>query len=511
MSKKHARDETSPLIKRKLWIDTDCMVDREDGNLINGRADQDDGFALVAMLHLPALFDVVGVSSVFGNGPGASTYASLTKLIVKHDTIDVKGEPPNETGSLPIPQRKVFLGASEFLQTRTNVSAFEHDLIHEKVQTDASIAIVRQLEGIYAANQKHGAVEEKLTILAVGPVTNIASAILLIQATHADNPTMAHNLINVIEKVVVCGGYRKEGQLSRIGSKQSGMPVPGVKKPPDFPDMNFDFDVLAVQTLLQTAGLHVVMAGYEASTSFWLTQERLAELVKHGDRAIKYVASTEAVNAWVNFWKHNFGNWWDPELNGGKGGDSGQPIPGFHCFDLITAMTMVVPELLPSWEGPTYVKVLPLVPTEQLAPSSRTGPDATLANPSTVRVPMPPVATSPHNALSFSHAWHHTSFQVTKMFVICPNPAEKDQHHGGMLASAKVTYVKGLEPSLPAGCGVEPTDTQLRRECLAEIIMKVLEKPLSVEETHAILDKARGFGGESKAPAGKKPRRGKQA
>ena len=40
--------------------------------------------------------------------------------------------------------------------------------------------------------------------------------------------------------------------------------------------------------------------------------------------------------------------------------------------------------------------------------------------------------------------------------------------------------------------------------------MKVLEKPLSVEETHAILDKARGFGGESKAPAGKKPR-GKQA
>ena len=54
------------------------------------------------------------------------------------------------------------------------------------------------------------------------------------------------------------------------------------------------------------------------------------------------------------------------------------------------------------------------------------------------------------------------------------------------------------------------TDTQLCRDCLADIIMKVLEKPLSVEETHAILDKARGFGGESKAPAGKKPR-GKQA
>ena len=52
---------------------------------------------------------------------------------------------------------------------------------------------------------------------------------------------------------------------------------------------------------------------------------------------------------------------------------------------------------------------------------------------------------------------------------------------------------------------MEPTDTQLRRDCLADIIMKVLEKPLSVEETHAILDKARGFGSESKAPAGKKP------
>ena len=87
--------------------------------------------------------------------------------------------------------------------------------------------------------------------------------------------------------------------------------------------------------------------------------------------------------------------------------------------------------------------------------------------------------------------WHHISFQVTKMFVVCPSPAENDTRHGGMLASAKVTYVKGLEPSLPAGCGVEPTDTQLRRDCLADIIMKVLEKPLSVEETHAILDKAR--------------------
>ena len=77
------------------------------------------------------------------------------------------------------------------------------------------------------------------------------------------------------------------------------------------------------------------------------------------------------------------------------------------------------------------------------------------------------------------------------MFVICPNPAENDQHRGGMVASAKVTYVKGLEPSLPAEAGKEPTDTQRRRECLADIIMKVLEKPLSVEETHAILDKAR--------------------
>ena len=285
MSKKHARDETSPLIKRKLWIDTDCMVDREDGNLINGRADQDDGFALVAMLHLPALFDVVGVSSVFGNGPGASTYASLTKLIVKHDTIDVKGEPPNETGSLPIPQRKVFLGASQFLQTRTNASAFEHDDIHEKVQTDASIAIVKQLQGIYAANQKHGAVEEKLTILAIGPVTNIASAILLMQTTKKDH------LINVIDKVVVCGGYRKEGQLFRVGMEQK-------KDHSDLGDMNFDFDVLAVQTLLQTAGLHVVMSGFEAATSFWLTPERLKELVKKGDHAIKYVAGTDAVKEW---------------------------------------------------------------------------------------------------------------------------------------------------------------------------------------------------------------------
>ena len=147
ISKKHARNEASTLIKRtKLWIDTDCMVGRVDGNLINGFADQDDGFAVLAMLHLPALFDVVGVSSVFGNGPGAATYASLNDLIAEHDAIDVKGEPPNETGSLPIPRRKVYLGADQFLQTRSNASAFEHNNIHEKVQTDASVAIVKKLE-----------------------------------------------------------------------------------------------------------------------------------------------------------------------------------------------------------------------------------------------------------------------------------------------------------------------------------------------------------------------------
>ena len=388
MSKKHARDETSPLIKRKLWIDSDCMVGRVDGNLSNGRADQDDGFALLAMLHLPALFDVVGVSSVFGNGPGASTYASLTNLIVKHDTIDVKGEPPNETGSLPIPQRKVFLGASQFLQTRTNASAFEHDNIHEKVQTDASIAIVEKLEAIHAANQQQGAVEEKLTILAIGPQTNIASAILLMQTTKKDH------LINVIDKVVVCGGYRKEGQLFRVGMEQK-------KDHSDLGDMNFDFDVLAVQTLLQTAGLHVVMSGFEAATSFWLTPERLEELVKKGDHAIKYVAGTDAVKEWCEkIWMKKFGKWWDPELNGGKGGNSKEPIPGFHCFDLITAMSMVVPELLPSWEGPTYVKIAPLAHSEQPPPETSTGPDATLANPSTVS-PIRPSPPLPHDSLLF--------------------------------------------------------------------------------------------------------------
>jgi len=371
MSKKHARDEASPLIKRKLWIDTDCMVGRIDGNLINGFADQDDGFAVVAMLHLPALFDVVGVSNVFGNGPGASTYASLNDLIMVHDAVDIKGGAPNETGSLPIPRRKVYLGADQFLQTRSNASAFQHDNIHEKVQTDASIAIIKKLEELYKTNEQQGQEEEKLTILAIGPLTNIASAILLMQTTGKDH------LINTIEKVVVCGGYRKEGQIFQVGSEQKG----------DFPDMNFDFDVLAVQTLLQTRGLKIVMAGYEAATSFWFTPEQLDELAENGDRAIKYVADSYAVRAWVDRWKHGFGTWWNPELCGGMGGDSGKNIPGFYCFDLITAMSMVVPDLLPSWEGPTYVKVAP-IPREpkelEANPRLPKQKDADLINPFTV-------------------------------------------------------------------------------------------------------------------------------
>ena len=93
------------------------------------------------------------------------------------------------------------------------------------------------------------------------------------------------------------------------------------------------------------------------------------------------------------------------------------------------------------------------------------------------------------------------------MFAICPNPAENDSHHGGMIASAKVTYVKGLVPNLDTvKVGVEPTKLQRRRECLAEIIMAVLTKPLSLEETLAIINKARESGDESNASASKKPR-----
>ena len=93
------------------------------------------------------------------------------------------------------------------------------------------------------------------------------------------------------------------------------------------------------------------------------------------------------------------------------------------------------------------------------------------------------------------------------MFAICPNPAENDSHHGGMIASAKVTYVKGLDPNLDTvEVGVEPTKLQRRRECLADIIMTVLKKPLSLEETLAIINKARESGDESNASASKKPR-----
>ena len=83
------------------------------------------------------------------------------------------------------------------------------------------------------------------------------------------------------------------------------------------------------------------------------------------------------------------------------------------------------------------------------------------------------------------------------MFVICTDPADLPESNDGTIASAKVTYVKGLEPGLP-GCENEA------RECLEKCIMKVLEKKLSWDETPALIleSKAKGFGGA--APAGKK-------
>jgi Inosine-uridine preferring nucleoside hydrolase len=121
------KTETAVMPKTAVWIDTDPSIS-------SGPREVDDGFALIQAFHSPEL-DIRGVSVVYGNAPFEQAWPISQEIVRKYG-------PPG----LPI-----FAGATEAV-----------DLGRE---TDATRALAAALE------------KEPLTILALGPVTNVATVL----------------------------------------------------------------------------------------------------------------------------------------------------------------------------------------------------------------------------------------------------------------------------------------------------------------------------------------------
>lgn len=179
---------------RRIWLDTDQMIGLKDTRA----REVDDAVALIMALKHPDKVQLVGISTV--------TYVNygydVTKKLLKWY---------NETGR-DIP---VYRGSDTL-----------RDIGHENDATRAMAAALRR---------------EKMPILAIGPVTNVATII----KNHPD-------LIPQIEEVVVCAG------------RTPGLPFKPGLEIRSVGDYNFEKDPEAFRVLFD-AGVRVVLSGYECS------------------------------------------------------------------------------------------------------------------------------------------------------------------------------------------------------------------------------------------------------
>ena len=201
---------------RRVWFDTDIMI----GLPERAPREVDDGVTLIMALRQADKVDIVGISTITYVDYG---YDVTQKILGWY----------NKTGKT-IP---VYKGSESAANTG--------------VETDASRAIANALR------------KEKLTILALGPVTNVATVV----KNHPD-------LIPQIDEVVVCAG------------RTPGFPFrPGLEKV-TVGDYNFERDTLAFRVLFD-AGIRVVLSGFECSAYTLLGKTDIDFLEKsanEGDR-----------------------------------------------------------------------------------------------------------------------------------------------------------------------------------------------------------------------------------
>jgi inosine-uridine nucleoside N-ribohydrolase len=232
-----------------VWIDTDPSVQR-------GGHEVDDGFALLQAFHSPEL-RIRGISIVFGNAPLAAA-VPIGKEIVQR------------FGPAGVP---VYSGAA---------SAQELG-----IETDASRAIAAALKS------------ERLTILLLGPATNVATVL----RNHPE-------LVRRVERFIAVAGRRPDQHF-----------LTGKATRP-FRDFNFEMDPEAFQVILDSK-VPLVLAPWEISSKVWLTREDLQRLVQ-SDPALGWL--TAAASDWLEFWQKSFG------------------VDGFNPFDTLAIGYAINPQ-----------------------------------------------------------------------------------------------------------------------------------------------------------------------
>ena len=235
---------------RPVWIDTDPAVGQPG-------ADVDDGYALLQALRSSEL-EVVGISTVFGNAPRPIGDRIIRELLTLAGMPDIP----------------VHSGASKAEELER--------------PTSASRALARELR------------KRPLTILALGPLTNIATVL-------ASNP----ELTDQIDEIVFVGG-RRPGQRFSVAGRRP------------LPDFNLECDPLAAERTLETS-VPLTLAGFEVSTHATIVDAHLDRLAA-GPPAAQWLAANS--RGWMQQWRDQF------------------EYHGFHPFDTLAVATVATPQLI---------------------------------------------------------------------------------------------------------------------------------------------------------------------
>lgn len=242
-----------------VWIDTDPSISK-------GPREVDDGFALIQAFRSPEL-RIVGISTVFGNAPLAQA-DPIGRRIVKRFA----------------PNIPIYTGAGKAQQAATPA-------------TEALAAAL--------AN-------ERLTVLALGPGTNIGAVL-------AKYPDRAKN----VDRVIAVAG-RRPGQ--------SFKPTPNSSIA--FRDFNFECDPDSFQQILDS-GVPLILAPWEVSSKVWLTSDDLARLAK-GPASARWLVKPG--RDWLAMWQKQFA------------------APGFNPFDSLAVGYVTHRDLLVCERGSARIE-----------------------------------------------------------------------------------------------------------------------------------------------------------
>ncbi len=278
--------EPTPQPPRRVWIDTDAACGH------GRRTDPDDCFAILALARR-AEVEIVGISTVFGNESLAVTDRTARELVAVL-----------RAGGADMPE--VHRGSSRAMPRDARPPT-----------APAHLGIQRALE------------QGPLTVLALGPLTNLAAAL-------ENRPELRANVACLVS---VMG--RRLGHLFHPAEAGGGGMLFG--HGPVFRDLNFQLDRVAVERVLASA-VSLTLVPYDAARATQITEGDLDRQAALGGGPA-WVA--RRAREWLDYWREDIGT------------------HGFYPFDLLAAAHVVDADLFDcarvhAWIGRDETLFIPL-------------------------------------------------------------------------------------------------------------------------------------------------------